>query len=171
MSSAPLHSAARADAVLEGTALRVVIGGDWSITAPRPAWEAVRAGRQPKQVVLESGGLGDWDSSLLLFLFEVQNWCRLGGVFCDTRALPERVHALLRQMTSSHETSVPFDRSENFLTTVGEATFDAWRKARAFTHFLGECVLGVSRTLKRPRKFRWADAVEEIGRASCRERV
>jgi phospholipid/cholesterol/gamma-HCH transport system permease protein len=162
MPSAPSSHAARADATPEGTALRVAVAGDWSITGPRPAWTETLAGRRPQQVVITAADLGDWDSSLLLYLFEAQTWCRIAGAFCDTRALPERIHALLRQMSSSHETSVPFDRSENFLTVVGEATFDALHKARGFSHFIGECVLGVSRTLKRPRKFRWADALEEM---------
>ncbi|MFZ5496491.1 MAG: MlaE family ABC transporter permease [Verrucomicrobiota bacterium] len=162
MPSAPSATAARADAVLEGTALKVAIAGDWAITGARPTWPATLAGRRPQQVVLDGSGLGDWDSSLLLFLFEVQTWCRLTGALCDTTALPEKIHALLRQMSVSHETSVPFDRAENFFTAVGEATFDALHKARGFSHFLGECVLGVLRVAKRPRKFRWADTLEEM---------
>ena len=162
MPSAPSQTAARADAVLEGTALKVSLSGDWAITGPRPSWVGTLAGRQPKQVVLGAVDLGDWDSSLLLFLFEVQTWCRVAGAFCDTKALPGKIHALLGQMSVSHETSVPFDRSENFFTAVGDATFDALHKVRALSHFIGECVLGVLRVAKRPRKFRWADTLEEM---------
>jgi phospholipid/cholesterol/gamma-HCH transport system permease protein len=162
MPPAPLSNAARADAVPEGTVLKVAVAGDWSITAARPGWTATLAGRQPKQVVLSAAELGDWDSSLLLFLFEAQQWCRLTGAHCDTKALPEKVHALLRQMTASHETSVPFDRSENFFSAVGEATFDAWQKAKSFSHFIGECVIGTVRVVKSPRRFRWGDAFEEM---------
>jgi phospholipid/cholesterol/gamma-HCH transport system permease protein len=162
MSSVPTQNAARAEAVLEGTVLRVALAGDWLISGPRPGWIATLAGRTPQRVVLEAGGLGDWDSALLLFLFEVQQWCRLTGAYCDTRALPEKIHALLRQMSASHETSVPFDRSENFLTGVGEATLDVLQKGRAFAHFIGECVLGANRAWRRPQKFRWADALEEM---------
>lgn len=162
MSPDPLQTDARADAVLEGTLLKVAIGGDWSITGRRPGWTAILAGRQPKQVVLTAPALGQWDSSLLLFLFEVQQWCRIMGAHCDTQALPEKIHALLRQMSVSHETSVPFDRSENFFTSVGDATFDAWHKARSFTHFVGECVIGAGRVVKNPRRFRWGDFLEEM---------
>ncbi len=153
---------ARADAILEGTLLRVAVGGDWSITGARPNWTATLAGRQPKQVVLTADELGEWDSSLLLFLFEVQQWCRISGAFCDIRALPAKILALLTQMSVSHETSVPFDRSENFFTAVGDATFDALGKARGFSHFIGECVIGVVRVVKLPRRFRWGDAFEEM---------
>src|SRR5690606_12356068 len=155
MPPASLSNAARADAVLEGTALKVTVAGDWSISSARPGWDSMLAGRQPKQVVLSAAELGDWDSALLLFLFEAQQWCRVMGAHCDTKGLPQRVHALLSQMTASHETSVPFDRSENFFSAVGEATFDAWHKVKSFSHFIGECVIGTMRVGKSPRRFRW----------------
>ena len=154
---------AHAHATLTGAVLSVELGGDWSITAgTRPAWETVLAGRQPKRVVLSSASLGQWDSSLLLFLFETQLWCKITGAYCETRELPDRIRILLNQMTVSHETSVPFDRSENFFTTVGEATLDVWSKTKVFSGFIGECVLGLTRSIKRPRKFRWADCLEEM---------
>jgi phospholipid/cholesterol/gamma-HCH transport system permease protein len=153
---------ARAEATLEGEVLAVSLAGDWSITRPRPAWAAVLAGRTPKRVALRDGGLGQWDSSVLLFLFEVQQWARITGAYADTRELPPKVHALLGQMSASHETSVPFDRSQNFVEGVGEATLDMWRKARKFASFLGECVIGAARVVKRPRKFRWGDCLDEM---------
>lgn len=156
-------STARADATLTGDVLAVELGGDWSITAGvRPGWTAVLAGRQPKRVVLRSSGLGQWDSSLLLFLFETQQWCKITGAYYETRELPEKIRALLGQMAASHETSVPFDRSENFFAAVGDATLDVWRKTKVFSGFIGECVLGVTRLVKRPGKFRWADCLEEM---------
>jgi len=153
---------ARAEATLEGDALTVALAGDWSITRPRPAWAGVLAGRTPKRVNLRDSGLGQWDSSVLLFLFEVQQWARITGAYADTKALPAKVHALLGQMSTSHETSVPFDRSKNFIEDVGEATLDMGRKMRKFASFLGECTLGAARLVKRPRKFRWADCLDEM---------
>ncbi len=160
MSEAP--QPARADATLEGDALTVALAGEWSITRSRPAWAAVLAGRTPKRVVLRDGGLAQWDSSLLLFLFEVQQWARIAGAYADTRALPAKVHALLGQMNASHETSVPFDRSKNFIVEVGEATVDMWLKVKSLASFLGECVFGAVRLAKNPKKFRWRDCLEEM---------
>ena len=154
---------AHAHATLTGDVLSVELSGDWSITAgTRPAWETVRADRQPKRVVLGSAGLGQWDSSLLLFLFETQQWCRITGAYYEAKGLPEKVRALLGQMSASHETSVPFDRTNNFVEYVGEATLDVWRKSRVYASFIGECVLGAVRLVKRPQKFRWADCIEEM---------
>jgi len=154
---------AHANATLAGDVLTVELSGDWSITTGlRPMWATVLAGRQPKRVVVRGNGLGQWDSSLLLFLFETQEWCKITGAYYDAKELPAKVRALLGQMSVSHETSVPFDRSENFFTAVGEATLDVWRKTKVFSGFIGECVLGAVRLVKRPQKFRWADCVEEM---------
>jgi len=161
MLTAPAQPA-QADATLEESTLVVRLSGDWGITRPRPAWADVLAGGTPRRVRLEGADLGQWDSSLLLFLFEVQQWCRLAGAHCDTKPLPDKIHALLRQMVASHETTVPFDRSENFFSAVGEATLDVWQKGRAFSHFIGECVIGAVRMTKAPHRFRWNDCVEEM---------
>lgn len=153
---------ARASAVMAGDALEVALAGDWRVTAPRPAWPEVVGGHRPAEVRLRAGEVGSWDTSLLLFVFAAQEWCRKENVRCDTEALPEKVRRLLGQLTSSHETSVPVDRSENFLTAVGLATQDIGRKARDISNFVGECVLSASRLVRNPRKFRWRDCVEEM---------
>ena len=62
----------------------------------------------------------------------------------------------------SHETSVPFDRSENFITTVGVATQDLLAKIRAIFYFVGECVLAAQQLVRKPRKFRWHDCLDEM---------
>ncbi len=154
---------AHANATLAGDVLSIELGGDWSITdAARPGWDAVLAGRSPKRVIVRSGGLGQWDSSLLLFLFELQQWCKITGAYCDIKELPEKVRGLLGQMSASHETVVPFDRSQNFIEGLGEATLDVWAKIKVFAAFIGECVLGAWRLVKRPKRFRWADCIEEM---------
>ena len=59
--------------------------------------------------------------------------------------LPAGLREVLGQLARSHETSVPVDRSESFLTNVGLATADALAKTRAILDFLGECVLAAQR--------------------------
>lgn len=140
----------------------VAAGGVWQITERRPAWQDVLAGRSPKVVRLGVAAVEKWDSSLLLFLFEIRQWCRIAGAACDEDALPERIRTLLAQLDVSHETSVPFDRSEGFLMSVGLATQDAWAKSRDILHFVGECVLSSIRLMRSPRKFRWGDCLDEI---------
>ena len=162
MPASPETLNARATATADGEALQVTLGGAWQITEPRPSWAGLLGARKPARVRLAADDLAKWDSSLLLFLFEVQQWCRETGAHCDAEALPEKIRALLAQLAASHETSVPFDRSESFLTTVGMATQDTLVKGRAISHFVGECVLGAVRLAQHPRKFRWRDCLDEM---------
>jgi phospholipid/cholesterol/gamma-HCH transport system permease protein len=153
---------AQATAELRGDELDVALGGVWQITEPRPTWDDVRAGRQAARVRLRADAVTKWDTSLLLFLVEVQEWCRAAGVFCDAERLPEKIRVLLAQMERARETSVPFDRSESFLTMVGLSALDVRRKATEIFHFVGECVLSAVQLLKRPARFRWRDCIDEM---------
>jgi phospholipid/cholesterol/gamma-HCH transport system permease protein len=155
-------SSAHAVAHTEGDAFEVLLSGCWQITSARPDWPALLGARQPTRVRVRTDQVTKWDTSLLLFLFDVQQWCRLTGAYCDLEALPEKLRVLLGQLGTSHETSVPFDRSENLLTGVGLATQDAVRKGRDILDFVGECALGASRLIRTPGKFRWKDCFDEM---------
>jgi phospholipid/cholesterol/gamma-HCH transport system permease protein len=153
---------AGATARLEGDVLDLTLSGVWRITESRPSWTELLEKRHPTTVRLRVGELERWDSSLLLFVFEVQQWCRAAGAACDVSALPEKALALLAQISASHETSIPFDRSQSFLALVGTATMGLRDKTKALSQFVGECVIGALRVFKNPRKFRWRDCIYEM---------
>ena len=142
--------------------LQVTLSGTWQVTEPRPAWNVLLGAQKPRRIRLDVAAVEKWDTSLLLFLFEVQQWCRVVGAACDVDALPAKIRTLLSQLVASHETSVPFDRSENFITTVGIATQELVTKVRAIFYFVGECVLGAQQVARNPRKFRWRDCLHEM---------
>jgi phospholipid/cholesterol/gamma-HCH transport system permease protein len=155
-----LKSTVRAE--LRDGILDVVVGGTWQITERQPGWDAVLAGRTPTRMRLRGEGLERWDSSLLLFVFAAQQWSRERGVHCDLDGLPPKVRELLEQLARSHESSVPFDRSDNFLTMVGLATQDLTVQVREILNFVGECVLSTQRLVRSPRKFRWSECFHEM---------
>lgn len=157
-----VQSTARATGRWVEDRLEVELAGAWRITERVPEWADLVRSRKPARVTMHVDRVERWDSSLLLFLFEAGEWCRTAGVDCDLSALPEKVRALLQQLATSHATSVPHDRSVNFLALVGTATMELSRKAQDFVQFFGECVIGGWRLLKRPDKFRWRDCVEEM---------
>jgi phospholipid/cholesterol/gamma-HCH transport system permease protein len=162
MSDSPNPSTARVSTQLTGDVLEVNPTGRWRITLPRPGWMTVLEGRSPRFVRLGVDQVEQWDSSLLLFLFEVQQWCRMTGAHCDTEALPEKMSALLTQLGRSHETSVPFDRTESFISAVGQATLDVWKRGSEISHFVGECTYSALKLARLPHKFRWRDCLHEM---------
>ena len=153
---------ARATAVETDGGIDVSLDGVWQITAPRPSWTELRGERTPARVRVRVHEVEKWDTSLLLFLYEVQEWCRVAGVQCETGELPEKIRALLGQFTSAHDASVPVDRSRNFLNGVGSATLETWSRVRTASTFVGESVIGIVRLIGRPHKFRWRDCFDQM---------
>jgi phospholipid/cholesterol/gamma-HCH transport system permease protein len=162
MSATEPTRTARATAQRDGDVLVVTASGTWRVTDPRPKWGDVVASAKPTSVRLKTEALEKWDTSLLLFLFEGQTWCHLNGQYCDTEALPENIRKLLAQLTTSDESSAPFDRSEGFVSAVGLATMGTWQHATAIFHFVGETVLSSLRLARNPIKFRWRDWLYEM---------
>jgi phospholipid/cholesterol/gamma-HCH transport system permease protein len=162
MNESPPTRSAQATSQVANGVFEVALGGTWQITEPRPTWPEVMGAEKPTRVRLRAEDVQKWDTSLLLFLFEAQQWCRVAGAHADLDLLPEKIRTLLAQLSAAHESSVPFDRSQSFLTSVGRATMDTWVNTRGIFHFVGECVLSTVRLLKQPRKFRWHDCLAEM---------
>lgn len=162
MSHTPPSSPARATAQPQGEMLDVAVGGAWQVTAPRPRWTAVLGAAAPKRVRVRTESLEHWDTSLLLFLLDLQTWCRTNGAACDLLAVPATVRDLMAQLAASHDGAAPTDRSPGFLSAVGLATLDVGRNARSIFDFVGETVLSSARLAKRPAKFRWRDWFYEM---------
>jgi phospholipid/cholesterol/gamma-HCH transport system permease protein len=146
----------------DGEWLVVELKGAWHITEPRPSWALLLAGTEPTRVKISWGKLEDWDSALLLFVFEVRQWCRVKGVYCDLSDLPDAIQKLLRQLTVVNETRLEVDRSRDFLTVVGLAAQDVWAKTKEIATFVGECVISAVSLAKTPHKFRWRDCLDEM---------
>lgn len=152
----------RATATESGDALEVVVAGAWQVTVPRPSWREVLAGRQPARVRVRGEGLEAWDSSLVLFVFEIQQWCRTTAGDCDLSGLPETARTFAAQMESAHAAGPPVDRTPSFLMMVGLASLDTWHKAAEISRFVGECVIAAGQVLQRPARFRWRDCLREM---------
>jgi len=174
------------EAAAAGGVATVLLSGQWSVMELRPSAADLLsqiAKSQPQPATLKVLGFFDtvqtagatarpaaeikrtatyWDSSLLLFLFDLKCGCERAGIVCDLSAVPPRLRELLAQLAHSHETSIPRDRSERFLATVGRETLDALQKGREFFAFVGECAISLARLVRRPRKFRWADCLEQM---------
>lgn len=162
--SAILPPETRVQLHIDGEWLLVELQGAWRITETRPSWMELlaAANTDPVRVKLVWGRLADWDSALLLFVFEVRQWCRVKGVYCDLSDLPDAMQKLLRQLQVVNETRLAVDRSRDFLTMVGLAAQDVWGKTKEIATFVGECVISATGLIKQPHKFRWRDCLDEM---------
>lgn len=142
---------------------RVVLGGRWQVTARKPDWRAERFPAGCKLVRVElAADIGEWDSSLLLFVHELRVRATGAGLVCDLDGLPETARSMLERFSTACAQVKPEDRSRNLLIAVGEAAHDFWQKAREIARFVGECVLSGVHLAKNPHKFRLRDCFEEM---------
>ena len=162
MSEVSAENVAKVSEQVDGDRLIVTLRGKWRVIESRPKWEHSLKGEMPKRVKVEVDQVEKWDSSMLLFLFDVQQWCRVAGSYFDQSGLPEKTKEMLAQLSRSHETSVPFDRTDNLFIAVGDATYDAWLRLKEILSFVGECVISTVRLLKTLKRFRWVDCLEEM---------
>ncbi len=143
--------------------LRVILGGAWQVIREKPDWFPSRLAHRPKHVRIElARDLGDWDSSLLLFIHEVRTWAVSLEIPCELGALPESMRGMLAQFTKACEKSRPADRSLDLVAAVGHAATNLWLITREIARFLGECVISSVFLSKNPKKFRLRDCLEEM---------
>gem|GEM_PF-5108358 len=81
--------------------LRVCLGGDWLVNnaTDRPGIGEVELALQARPVsrlTVEDEGIGRWDSTLLLFLYQLRHLCTRHEVELDCSTLPEGVRRLLK---------------------------------------------------------------------------
>jgi phospholipid/cholesterol/gamma-HCH transport system permease protein len=153
---------AQVNARTEDGRLVLELAGRWQITAPRPSWKRVLGSQRPTRVRLEMSGVSRWDSSVVLFVYEVRRWCTEAGASLELDALPPEVRRLAEQLAGAYVTRPPFHRSNNLLADVGVATEEVVGKTRGFARFIGECTLAALRLVRHPQKFRWRDCFIEM---------
>lgn len=148
----------------DGEWLEVTLGGDWYLDGRRPNWAEVSRGTSlgGKPVRVRAGTVGHWDTSLVLFVATVADECGERKAECDLSALPEQMRSLVTQLRATEHPPKHKAKGESILAVVGHATTTAWRSFTAILHFVGECALGTARVLKRPRRFRWRECLDQM---------
>ena len=97
-------AAALAEIRREDESLVAVLSGDWHLERPAPRFaplmeSALSAGptgaRKVRIVNVDASALGSWDSSLLIFLRQGQEYCDAHQLEFGTEGVPERIASLL----------------------------------------------------------------------------
>ncbi len=154
--------------------LRVTVVGDWPLERRVPHWKEVLKrirGREGwvKAVAVDAGEVGEWDTSLLLFLIQANDYSAKRGIPCRMERLPELVRQLLEQRVGdgAAKAAAPGASREPFFAAIGERFLAGQRGLVEWAAFLGECVLGICRMAVRWRKFRWMDSFSTMQQAGA----
>ena len=144
----------------EGDALVVVLAGEWSLEEAQPRLDALfgRSGAptRMRSLSFDATELGDWDSSLLIFLTQCQNYCGEHELVFDPSALPEQVPRLLALAHAVPE-RVHADTPKRawFVTRFGTAGIGSWDGLVAAITFVGEVALSIAGLITRRVHMRW----------------
>ncbi|MCB1120012.1 MAG: ABC transporter permease [Verrucomicrobiae bacterium] len=156
----------------DGT-LVIRLTGIWHLDRKAPSLaKLVKVGLVPQDVKeyrIKARDLKDWDSSLLVFLVNLQARAEKDGASFNADALPQGLRRLLAQTRSTVDSRVDNKDPQGapgFAAEVGEYTINFFKDGRLFTEFVGEILLGFFRLFLGKTKMRWQDllrAVQDTG--------
>jgi phospholipid/cholesterol/gamma-HCH transport system permease protein len=175
---APAPGAAPAHVSRNDDTLVVLLSGEWALEQGMPRFEQLmgdagttaRASGEsdddaspasttpPRVMAFDATELGSWDSSLLVFLLQAEEYAGAHALEYDTAGLPERATRLLALARAVPERAIdedvpPAPRIER-LGVAALAAWDSWLEAVAFTGAVADAFV---RLLLGRLRLRWRD--------------
>jgi phospholipid/cholesterol/gamma-HCH transport system permease protein len=148
----------------EGGTLRVEVAGEWALERPVPRFTALleaidgTTGPAVARVRFDAAGLAGWDSSLLIFLLQVRDYCEAGDIEWDGTGLPDRVSRLLALARAVPERVLePEAAAASRPARFGTAAINAWDATLAAVTFAGAVAESFARLLLRRSRLRWRE--------------
>ena len=143
--------------------LKVILAGDWLLGGEPPKAETVqqRLANNPavRRLVFDAQKLGRWDTGLLIFLLNLQNYCAGHNITLNSDGLPEGAKKLLELASAVPEKkdARKAEERQSFLLLIGNQTVDLFQSAGEMLAFIGDAVIAVLRLLRGQAQFRRAD--------------
>ena len=151
----------------EDDSLVAVLSGEWNLERPAPRFAPLMesalsadppGARAARAVNVDASALGTWDSSLLIFLRQGQEYCQAHQLEFGTEGVPERIASLLALARVVPERVT--DRDEPRLSPVarfGLAGIAAWDAAHVAVTFTGEVIQRGAQLLRGRVRMRWRE--------------
>jgi len=140
-----------------------VLEGEWSLEGELPRFDALASGGAGgrtgvRSLSFDATELGEWDSSLLIFLMQCQDYCDEHKLEFDPSGLPEQVPRLLALAHAVPErVHAEEPKRASFVTRFGTAVLRAWDDVLAAITFAGEVALAVAGLITRRVHMRWRE--------------
>ena len=135
--------------------------GTWRLSESRPTFDALihdapeSAGRE-QAFAFDTTALGEWDSSLLIFLRAVEDHVEAQGGTLDRSGLPTKIATLLdlARAVEEREPQAP-EEKHSPVARLGLRTIALWDSSAEAVTFLGEVAQGFGRLLTREVRMQW----------------
>ena len=130
--------------------LDITVGGTWSRTSKRPEELSSALARldDPKitSVRIREDGLGDWDSSLLVFLVQIVRSAQLRKITCQTNLNDGLTRLIALAFEVERQKGSERTRHEaGFFERTGESVLKLLPSLRDFLEFLGDVISALTR--------------------------
>ena len=160
-------AAARAEFRRDDDSLVAVLSGAWNLERPAPRFAplieaalAASAVGAPtvRAVNVDTSALGSWDSSLLIFLQQGQEYCEAHQFEYGMASLPERIANLLALARAVPERAVAGDEPRpSAVARIGLAGLAAWDVSLEAVTFTGEVIQRGALLLRGRVRMRWRE--------------
>lgn len=151
--------------------LNLILSGGWNLQQIHPVFadiEPLLHSNSITRLTFDSQELGDWDTSLLIFLSQLLKYAKEQAIDIDNSGLPNGVQNLLNLATTevAIQTDSQQQKTTNFITQFGNVVIGWQRNALEMVSFLGEAVLSLKRLILGKAQFRGSDfflVIQEVG--------
>lgn len=122
------------------------------------------AGFAPQRVAFESGGLAEWDSSLLSFVWSVSELCTRRGVEEDRTGLPHGLKNLLElaEAVKEKKNGGRGKRRPSLVERVGRLSIEMADSFSQSVAFLGQGAIALGNLARGKARYRFSDLLEVI---------
>jgi phospholipid/cholesterol/gamma-HCH transport system permease protein len=142
----------------DGT-LIVQPAGDWTLDRSLPDIQAVVGNATPSSpvtaVAFDTSKLGDWDSSLVTFLFETAEYGRTHDLDVQTDTLPPSLARLVSLSQAVPEQKTKTEEQPSLLARLGHWGLNAYDEVLDFVTFTGRAVRSLGGLLLGRGQVRW----------------
>jgi len=151
----------------DGTLL-IRLQGAWRMHHGMPSASQMErefhAGFAPQRVAFESGGLAEWDSSLLSFVWSVSELCIRRGVEADPTGLPPGLKNLLElaEAVKEKKNEGRGTRRPSLVERLGRASIAAADSLGESLRFLGQVAVAFGNLARGKARCRVSDLFETI---------
>jgi len=146
----------------EGEELVLALKGEWSLKTEHEINQSRIFGTLEKEqathaVRVDISGLKTWDTSLLIFLLKVEDWCRSHNIDFRQDSLPRAISGLiaLSQAVPEKQTGRSEKKRRFFFYWLGAAILAALDGIQVTLDFTGQCTQSMARLLRGKAAFDW----------------
>jgi phospholipid/cholesterol/gamma-HCH transport system permease protein len=166
-------TAARAEIRRHGDSLVAVLSGEWNLARPAPSFaslaESARAANggaagaasAVRAITVDTSSLGAWDSSLLIFLRQGQEYCEVRKLAFETAGLPVQITRLLAlagaRVVPERVTAEQPKPRLSWIGRFGLYGVADWHASYDALTFLGEVAQRGARLLRGRTRMRWRE--------------